>query len=84
MKLLVYCLNTLNYITLLLLIILNHNHLQQIGLDICRYFLFSSILILITSLVIYFIKKNEVLLISVFINIFNIVIIFPMLLILLF
>ncbi|REI03458.1 hypothetical protein DOS62_08395 [Staphylococcus felis] len=42
MKLLMYGLNILNYIVLLLLIILNSHNLQQIGLNICGYFLFES------------------------------------------
>ncbi|GBY96869.1 hypothetical protein M6K104_2540 [Staphylococcus aureus] len=84
MKLLIYGLNILNYIVLLLLIILNSYNLQQIGLNICEYFLLSSISILIISLVIYFFKRKEVFLVSVFINFFNIGIIFPILLVLLF
>jgi hypothetical protein len=84
MKLLVYGLNVLNYIVLLLLIILNSHNLQQIGLDICQYFLVSSICILIISLSIYLFKKKEIFLVSVFINLFNIAIIFPILLITLF
>ena len=65
MKLLIYGLNILNYIVLLLLIILNSYNLQQIGLNICEYFLLSSISILIISLVIYFFKRKEVFLVSV-------------------
>jgi hypothetical protein len=84
MKLLIYGLNILNYIVLLLLIILNSYNLQQIGLNICEYFLLSSISILIISLVIYFFKRKEVFLVSVFIIFFNIGIIFPILLVLLF
>ncbi len=84
MKILIYGLNTLNYIVLLLLILLNLHNLQQIGLNICEYFLLSSIGILIISLIIYFFKKKEIFLVSVFINFFNIAIIFPILLILLF
>ena len=84
MKILIYGLNTLNYIILLLLILLNLHNLQQIGLNICEYFLLSSISILIISLVIYFFKRKEIFLVSVFINFFNIAIIFPILLVLLF
>ncbi len=84
MKILIYGLNTLNYIVLLLLILLNSHNLQQIGLNICEYFLLSSIGILIISLIIYFFKKKEIFLVSVFINFFNIAIIFPILLVLLF
>ncbi|PNZ09229.1 hypothetical protein CD118_11210 [Staphylococcus coagulans] len=84
MKILIYGLNTLNYIVLLLLILLNLHNLQQIGLNICEYFLLSSIGILIISLIIYFFKKKEIFLVSVFINFFNIAIIFPILLVLLF
>ena len=84
MKSLIYGLNILNYIFLLLLIILNSHNLQQIGLNICEYFLLSSISILIISLVIYFFKRKEIFLVSVFINFFNIAIIFPILLVLLF
>ncbi|REH96613.1 hypothetical protein DOS67_04905 [Staphylococcus felis] len=72
MKLLMYGLNILNYIVLLLLIILNSHNLQH------------SMGILIISLVIYFFKKKEIFLVSVFINFFNIAIIFPILLVLLF
>jgi hypothetical protein len=84
MKLLIYGLNILNYIVLLLLIILNSYNLQQIGLNICEYFLLSSISILIISLVIYFFKRKEVFFSEFFINFFNIGIIFPILLVLLF
>ncbi len=84
MKILIYGFNTLNYIVLLLLILLNLHNLQQIGLNICEYFLLSSIGILIISLIIYFFKKKEIFLVSVFINFFNIAIIFPILLVLLF
>ena len=68
MKILIYGLNTLNYIILLLLILLNLHNLQQIGLNICEYFLLSSIGILIISLIIYFFKKKEIFLVSVFIS----------------
>ncbi|KAB2223568.1 hypothetical protein F9B52_11430 [Staphylococcus epidermidis] len=84
MKILIYGLNTLNYIILLLLILLNLHNLQQIGLNICEYFLLSSIGILIISLIIYFFKKKEIFLVSVFINFLNIAIIFPILLLSLF
>ncbi len=84
MKILIYGFNTLNYIVLLLLILLNLHNLQQIGLNICEYFLLSSIGILIISLIIYFFKKKEIFLVSIFINFFNIAIIFPILLVLLF
>ncbi len=84
MKILIYGLNTLNYIVLLLLILLNLHNLQQIGLNICEYFLLSSIGLLIISFIIYFFKKKEIFLVSVFINFFNIAIIFPILLVLLF
>mgnify|MGYP007123772295 FL=1 len=84
MKILIYGLNILNYIVLLLLIILNSYNLQQIGLNICEYFLLSSISILIISLVIYLFKRKEIFLVSVFINFLNIAIIFPILLVLLF
>ncbi len=72
MKILIYGLNTLNYIVLLLLILLNLHNLQQIGLNICEYFLLSSIGLLIISFIIYFFKKKEIFLVSVFINFFNI------------
>ncbi len=84
MKILIYGFNTLNYIVLLLLILLNLHNLQQIGLNICEYFFLSSIGILIISLIIYFFKKKEIFLVSVFINFFNMAIIFPILLVLLF
>ncbi len=84
MKILIYGLNTLNYIILLLLILLNLHNLQQIGLNICEYFLLSSIGILIISLIIYFFIKKEIFLVSVFINFLNIAIIFPILLLSLF
>jgi len=80
MKLLIHIHNVLNYVILLFLIIFNLHKLSQIGINHCEYFILSSAFILIISLTLYLLKKKEIFLVSVFINIFNLIIVFPILL----
>lgn len=80
MKLTLNLLNIINYLVLVILIVINFNRLSQFGLDICLYFLIASNVLLTISILVYFIYKLESFLISVFINLVNIVIIFPILL----
>ncbi|PTE69281.1 hypothetical protein BUY46_04250 [Staphylococcus devriesei] len=84
MKLPVYGLNLLNYLILITLILYNLHNLSQVGLDICMYFLIASFILLVCSLIIYFPTKNNTLLVSFFINLFNLAILFPIMLLLLF
>ena len=80
MKQLIIILNALNYIVIALLIIFNFNNLSEKGLDICRYFLFISCVLFIFSLIMYLITKKEFVLKSSFINLINLIAIFPILL----
>ncbi|RIL70483.1 hypothetical protein BUY49_10150 [Staphylococcus devriesei] len=84
MKLLVYGLNLLNYLILIMLILYNLHNLSQVGLNICMYFLIASFILLVCSLIIYFPTKNNTLFVSFFINLFNLTILFPIILLLLF
>lgn len=80
MKQLIIILNALNYIVIASLIIFNFNNLFEKGLDICRYFLFISCVLLIFSLIMYLLTKKEFVLKSSFINLINLIAIFPILL----
>lgn len=80
MKQLIIILNALNYIVIALLIIFNFNNLSEKGLDICIYFLFISCVLFIFSLIMYLITKKEFVLKSSFINLVNLIVIFPILL----
>lgn len=84
MKLLIYGLNLLNYLIAITLVLYNLHNLSQVGLDICVYFLIASFILLVCSLIIYFPAKNNTLLVSFFINLFNLAILFPIMLLLLF
>lgn len=84
MKLTLNLLNIINYLVLVILIVINYNRLSQFGLDICLYFLIASGVLLTISILVYLIYKLESFLVSVFINLVNIVIIFPTLLLVLF
>lgn len=80
MKQLIIILNALNYIVIASLIIFNFNNLSEKGLDIYRYFLFISCALFIFSLIMYLITKKEFVLKSSFINLVNLIVIFPILL----
>ncbi|MGF7194204.1 hypothetical protein ACUXOR_000143 [Staphylococcus pasteuri] len=84
MKLTLNLLNIINYLVLVILIVINFNRLSQFGLDICLYFLIASFLLLLASTIFHFIYKADTFLVSILINVFNLAIIFPTLLLVLF
>ncbi|HCG75186.1 hypothetical protein CD155_04040 [Staphylococcus caprae] len=89
MKYLIYGMNLLNYLILIIWICINFNNISKFGLDIISIFGLFSITLLIISLCLRFLLQRQnliknVLNVSIFINLFNVIVLLPILLPILF
>mgnify|MGYP006991459895 CR=1 FL=1 len=84
MKSIFYAVNIINYVILVVLLVVNYHNLSYSGLNIVTYFMTASLVLLVISLGYYFYARKDVGLVSMFINIVNLCLIGPMLLVFLF
>lgn len=89
MKYLIYGMNLLNYLILIICICINFKNISKFGLDIVSIFGLFSITLLIISLCLRFLLQRQnaiknVLNVSIFINLFNVIVLLPILLPILF
>ncbi|POA08383.1 hypothetical protein CD039_09875 [Staphylococcus argensis] len=84
MKSIFYAVNVVNYVILVTLLVINYHNLSYSGLNIVTYFMTASLVLLVVSLGYYFYTRKDVGLVSMFINIVNLCLIAPMLLVFLF
>lgn len=84
MKTIFYAVNVINYLILVALLVINYHNLSYSGLNIVTYFMAASLVLLVFSLGYYFYARKDVGLVSMFINIMNLCLIGPMLLVFLF
>ncbi|BFL68673.1 hypothetical protein [Staphylococcus capitis] len=89
MKYVIYGMNLFNYIILITWISLSLKRISEVGLDIVSFFALFSIFLLIISLIFSFISRTQddikdTLNMSIFINLFNLVILTSILLAILF
>ncbi len=84
MKSIFYAVNVVNYVILVTLLVINYHNLSYSGLNIVTYFMTASLVLLVVSLGYYFYTRKDVGLVSMFINIVNLCLIGPMLLVFLF
>ena len=89
MKYVIYGINLFNYIILITWISLSLNRMSEVGPDIVSFFALFSIFLLIISLIFSFISRTQddikdTLNMSIFINLFNLVILTSILLAILF
>ncbi|MGX0036344.1 hypothetical protein ACUW9N_001490 [Staphylococcus auricularis] len=84
MKWLIWIINLLNYVILAVLIVINYDQLSYIGFYIIEYFWIACSLLMVISIIVYFVTKKEAFLVSTLLNLFNIVVIGTLLLVFLF